>query len=53
MLHVQGTDGGRSYAVLVDGYVVAVASAYEGIITTSNRIAFPNFPSKGRHQMSR
>jgi hypothetical protein len=45
VLHVQGTDGGDSYVVLVDGYVVAVASAHQGIITTSNRIAFPNFPN--------
>jgi hypothetical protein len=45
VLHVQGADDSNSYVVLVDGYVVAVASAREGIITTSNRISFPNFPN--------
>ena len=45
VLHVLGVDGGNSYVVLVDGYVVAVASDREGTIVTTNRIAFPNFPN--------
>lgn len=45
VLHVLGVDGSNSYVVLVDGYVVAVATDREGSITTTNRIAFPNFPN--------
>ncbi|MGH7642090.1 MAG: hypothetical protein ACRENX_03595 [Candidatus Dormibacteria bacterium] len=45
VLHVQGVDGSNSYVVLVDGYVVAVASDRQGNITTTNRISFPNFPN--------
>src|SRR5487761_379027 len=45
VLHVQGVDGGNSYVVLVDVYVVAVANARQGTITTTNRITFPNFPN--------
>ncbi|HVB53714.1 MAG TPA: hypothetical protein VNF24_05930 [Candidatus Acidoferrales bacterium] len=45
VLHVQGVDGSNSYVVLVDGYVVAVASDHQGSITTTNRISFPNFPN--------
>ncbi|MGC2192941.1 MAG: hypothetical protein WA751_11490 [Candidatus Dormiibacterota bacterium] len=45
VLHVLGVDGSNSYVVLVDGYVVAVATDRQGSITTTNRIAFPNFPN--------
>lgn len=45
VLHVQGVDQSNSYVVLVDGYVVAVATDRQGNITTTNRIAFPNFPN--------
>ncbi|HUY09403.1 MAG TPA: hypothetical protein VMW80_08140 [Candidatus Dormibacteraeota bacterium] len=45
VLHVQGVDQSNSYVVLVDGYVVAVATDRQGHITTTNRIAFPNFPN--------
>ncbi len=45
VLQVLGLDGANSYVVLVDGYVVAVASDRAGQIATSNRISFPNFPN--------
>ncbi|HEY6538236.1 MAG TPA: hypothetical protein VI138_04240 [Candidatus Dormibacteraeota bacterium] len=45
VLHVLGVDGSNSYVVLVDGYVVAVATDRQGSITTTNRISFPNFPN--------
>jgi hypothetical protein len=45
VLHVLGVDGSNSYVVLVDGYVVAVATDREGSITTTSRISFPNFPN--------
>jgi len=45
VLHVLGVDGGNSYVVLVDGYVVAVANDFQGTVTTTNRISFPNFPN--------
>ncbi len=45
VMHVQSADGSNGYVVLVDGYVVAVASDRGGTVTTSNRIQFPNFPN--------
>ncbi|MGH7667042.1 MAG: hypothetical protein ACREN1_07015 [Candidatus Dormibacteria bacterium] len=45
VLHVQAVDGSNSYVVLVDGYVVAVATDHQGVIATTNRITFPNFPN--------
>ncbi len=45
VMHVLGVDGSNSYVVLVDGYVVAVATDHDGSITTTGRIAFPNFPN--------
>jgi hypothetical protein len=45
VLQVIGVDASNSYVVLVDGYVVAVATDRQGNITTTNRISFPNFPN--------
>ena len=45
VLHVLGVDQSNSYVVLVDGYVVAVATDRQGNITTTRRISFPNFPN--------
>lgn len=45
VLHVAAAEGRNTYVVLVDGYVVAVASDAQGRVTTTNRVAFPNFPN--------
>ena len=45
VLHVAAVDGRNTYVVLVDGYVVAVAGDSQGRVTTTNRVAFPNFPN--------
>jgi hypothetical protein len=45
VLHVAATEGRNTYVVLVDGYVVAVAGDAQGRVTTTNRVAFPNFPN--------
>jgi hypothetical protein len=45
VMHVSGVDERNTYIVLVDGYVVAVASDVRGRLTTTNRVSFPNFPN--------
>ncbi len=45
VMHVAGADERNTYIVLVDGYVVAVATDDRGKLTTTNRVAFPNFPN--------
>ncbi|MDA8395524.1 MAG: hypothetical protein M0T72_09860, partial [Candidatus Dormibacteraeota bacterium] len=45
VLHVAAAEGRNTYVVLVDGYVVAVAGDAQGRVTTTNRVAFPNFPN--------
>ena len=45
VMHVAAAEGRNTYVVLVDGYVVAVASDSQGRVTTTNRVAFPNFPN--------
>ncbi len=45
VLHVAAVDSRNTYVVLVDGYVVAVASDAQGRLTTTNRVSFPNFPN--------
>lgn len=45
VLHVAAVDGRNTYVVLVDGYVVAVANDNQGRLTTTTRVAFPNFPN--------
>jgi hypothetical protein len=45
VMHVAGADERNTYIVLVDGYVVAVASDSRGRLTTTNRVSFPNFPN--------
>jgi hypothetical protein len=45
VMHVAGADERNTYIVLVDGYVVAVASDSGGRLTTTNRVSFPNFPN--------
>ncbi len=45
VLHVAAAEGRNTYVVLVDGYVVAVATDSQGRVTTTNRVAFPNFPN--------
>jgi hypothetical protein len=45
VLHVAAAEGRNTYVVLVDGYVVAVAGDSQGRVTTTNRVAFPNFPN--------
>ncbi len=45
VMHVASLDDRNSYIVLVDGYVVAVASDTQGKLSTTNRVSFPNFPN--------
>jgi hypothetical protein len=45
VMHVASLDDRNSYIVLVDGYVVAVASDSQGRLTTTNRVSFPSFPN--------
>jgi hypothetical protein len=45
VMHVASADERNTYIVLVDGYVVAVASDNHGRLTTTNRVSFPNFPN--------
>ncbi|MHB1526588.1 MAG: hypothetical protein ACYCZN_09950 [Candidatus Dormibacteria bacterium] len=45
VMHVAATDERNTYIVLVDGYVVAVATDDHGKLTTTNRVSFPNFPN--------
>lgn len=45
VMHVAAVDARNTYVVLVDGYVVAVASDTQGRLTTTNRVSFPNFPN--------
>ena len=45
VMHVASLDDRNSYIVLVDGYVVAVASDSQGKLTTTNRVSFPSFPN--------
>lgn len=45
VMHVASPDGRNTYIVLVDGYVVAVASDSQGRLSTSSRVSFPAFPN--------
>ena len=45
VMHVASADGRNTYIVLVEGYVVAVASDSQGRLSTSTRVSFPTFPN--------
>lgn len=45
VMHVASQDGRNTYIVLVEGYVVAVASDAQGRLSTSTRVSFPAFPN--------
>jgi hypothetical protein len=45
VMHVASQDGRNTYIVLVEGYVVAVASDSQGRLSTSSRVSFPAFPN--------
>ena len=45
VMHVASPDGRNTYIVLVEGYVVAVASDSQGRLSTTSRVSFPAFPN--------